>query len=73
MKKRLLIAIPVLLAAALWLWFFGRPAYGRYQERRSLAQAEGFLLKADYRNASLSVCQARRANPSSLQACRLMA
>jgi predicted Zn-dependent protease len=72
MKKVILASVAVVLGL-LSLWFYGRPAYRRYQETRAVEQAQKCLAKSDYRNASLSARQALRANPRNLEACRIMA
>ena len=53
MKKAILASV-VVLAGLLGLWFYGRPAYKRHRETRSVQQAREFMAKADYRNASVS-------------------
>ena len=72
MKKALLASV-VVAVACLGLWFYARPAYKRHREARAVEQANGYLVKGDYRNASLSARQALRVNPNSLEACRIMA
>jgi hypothetical protein len=72
--KKTTLAVGLLLAAVgLSLWFFGRPAYRHYQERRALQQARQFLAKGDWRNASVSARQAIQLHPANLEACRIMA
>ena len=74
MKKRILfVAFVLLVAGAAALWVFGRPAYRRYKENRSVAQARVFMAHADYRDASLSARKALLINSNNLDACRLMA
>lgn len=64
------LALLLLAGAGIWL---GRPAYRGWKERRSLAQAQAFLAKEDFANASLSARKALAINPSNLAACQLMA
>jgi hypothetical protein len=74
MKKRILVvAVLVLVAGALALWVWGRPAYRQYKETRSLAQAKAFMAQADYRNASVCARTALLLNSNNLQACVIMA
>jgi hypothetical protein len=63
----------LIVFGCLGLWFFGRPAYRRYQETRALGQARRYLSQGDSRNASLSARQALSANPRNLEACEIMA
>jgi predicted Zn-dependent protease len=72
MKKAILASL-VIAVGCLGLWFFGRPAYRHYEERRALERAKTFLAKGDYRNASLSARQTLQVNPLNLEACELMA
>ena len=71
--KKLLFAFLACLALAALAWFVGRPAYRHYKEMRSVAQAKNFMEKADYRSASLSARQALMANPSNIDATKIMA
>ena len=64
------LAVVIALVAAAW---FGRPAYHRYKERRSLTQARTFFAKGDYANASFSARQALALNANNLGACQIMA
>lgn len=70
--KRGLILVGVLAVIAVGVWA-GRPAYRGWQERRSVQQATEFLAAKDYRNAMLAARRALAANPSSVEASRLMA
>ena len=72
MRKALLASLIIALGC-LGLWFYGRPAYRRYQETRALEQARKCLAKGDYRNASLGARRALQVNPINLEACRIMA
>jgi Flp pilus assembly protein TadD len=67
-----LLALALLLLAGAGIWW-GRPAYRNWKQRRLLAQAQTFLAKGDFRNASLSARQVLSLNPSNLVACQLMA
>ena len=74
-KRRIKIAIltgMALVLAAVGLWF-GRPVYRNWQQDRFLRQAQDYLAKADYRNASLCARKTLAVNPANLRACRLMA
>jgi hypothetical protein len=71
--KKAVLAIVIVVAGCLGLWFWGRPAYRRHQQTRAVAQAREFLTKGDYRNASLSARRALQVNPFDLDACRIMA
>jgi Flp pilus assembly protein TadD len=74
MKKRILVIAPLLLlAGAVALWVYGRPAYHHYKEKRALAEAKAFMAKADYREASLSARTALMLNSNNLDACQVMA
>ncbi len=53
--------------------WFGRSFYKNYKEQHSLAQAEAFLAKGDFRNALLSARQTLQASPTNAAACRIMA
>ena len=71
---KIAIAVGVIVVGLLvGLWFFGRPAYGRHQEKRYARQAREFMVKRDFRNASLSAQQALRWNPKNVEACRVSA
>jgi hypothetical protein len=72
-KKAPVVSALFLAALLAVLWFAGRPAYHRFKEKRSLAQAEKFLVRGDYRNTSLSARQVLAANPRNLRACSIMA
>ena len=75
MKRRLKIALGIgalLVLAAVGLWF-GRPHYRAWKQERFLKQAHEYLVKADYKNASLCARKTLAANPANLQACRVMA
>ena len=72
MKKAIFASVMVAVGClALWLW--GRPAYRRHQETRAVDQANKYLAKGDFRNASLSARRALQVNPLNLEACRIMA
>jgi len=74
MKKRILVvAVLVLVAGALALWVWGRPAYRHYKEKRALAQAKAFMARADYRDASVSARTVLLLNSNNLEACVIMA
>jgi predicted Zn-dependent protease len=74
MKKSILLAAIVLLVAGtVAAWIYGRPAYRRYKENRSVTEAQAFMARADYRNASLSAREALIINSNNLEACALMA
>jgi predicted Zn-dependent protease len=70
--KRELILIGILVGIGAGVWI-GRPVYRGWKERRALKQAQEFFAGKDYRNATLAARQALAANPSSLEASRLMA
>lgn len=70
--KRGFILVGILAVVAVGFWF-SRPIYRGWKERRSLKQATEFFAKQDYRNAALAARQALAANPSNLEASRLMA
>jgi tetratricopeptide (TPR) repeat protein len=71
--KRAILSSLIIALGCLGLWFYGRPAYRRYQETRALEQAKKYLAHGDHRNASLSARQTLRMNPGNLEACRIMA
>ena len=73
MKKAILVAGIILIIGAPGLWFYGRPAYHRHKEARSLEQAKKYMASGDYRNASLSARQTVQLNPRNLEACRIIA
>ena len=73
MKKAILVAGIIVIIGAPGLWFYGRPAYHRHKEARSLEQAKKFMASGDYRNASLSARQTFQLNPRNLDACRIIA
>jgi len=70
--KRGWIVIGILAVIAVGAWF-SRPIYRGWKEQRSLRLAQEFFAKADYRNAVLAARQALTANPSNVEASRLMA
>jgi len=63
----------MLLVGAVGLWFFGRPAYHHYKEKRAIRQAQQFMARGDWRNASVSARLAFQLNPANLAACQIMA
>jgi Tfp pilus assembly protein PilF len=71
--KRFIIAGIIVAVVLAGLWHFGRPAYRRARETRALEQANKYLAKGDYANASLSARQALEFNPNNAEACRIMA
>jgi Tfp pilus assembly protein PilF len=71
MKKVIvLLAAIALLAGGFW---FGKITYKGWSEARLLSQSRAFMAQADYRNASLCLQKLVKANPSNIDACRLMA
>ena len=60
----------VVLALAV---FPGRSVYRHFKEKHSVAEAQVFFTKGDYRNAWLSVRQALLLNSNNVEACRIMA
>lgn len=73
-KRRIRIVLGVtgfvfLLALGYWL---GLPAYKNWKQERFLKQANEYLAKADYRNASLCARKVLEVNPSNPRACRVM-
>jgi Flp pilus assembly protein TadD len=72
-KKVGILGTLLLMAAVALLWFIGRPAYRRHREQASLAQAEAFFARDDFRNASLAARRALQLNPTNLAACALIA
>src|ERR1043166_8423845 len=62
-----------LLLALAGLWFYGRPAYRHYKEKRFLLQAQACLAKGDYKGASLSVRQILAINQRNLEALSIRA
>jgi hypothetical protein len=73
MRKAVLIAAFAFAICAVGLWFLGRPLYRHYRESRSVEQAKRFLAKGDWRNANLSARRTLLANPSNIEATRIMA
>jgi len=71
MKKAFLAGV-VVVVGVLGLWFYARPAYQHHRETRAVEQAQSYLSKGDYRNASLNARQALRLNPLDLEACPIM-
>jgi len=63
----------VVLAALAGAFRVGLRHYRHYREMRGQRQAQEFLARGDYRNASLSARQALEFNPNNLPACRVMA
>ena len=72
MKKSVIIIAVIAIGSLLGFQYFGRPAYKRHKEARSIQQAKSFMANHDYRNASLSARQAWQLNPKNLEACRIM-
>jgi predicted Zn-dependent protease len=72
MKKATLAAL-LIAFGCLGLWYFGRPAYRHYDEKRAMERARKSLAKGDYRKANLSARQTLQINPLNLEACQLMA
>lgn len=74
-KKRIIqsgvVALAVLLGAG--LWFFGRPMYHRWKERRFLAQGQAYLQKSELANAWICGVQAISLNSKNPATCRLLA
>jgi hypothetical protein len=73
MRKFVSVALCLLLIAAIGAWFFARPAYHHYKERRSLGMAKGFMKQAEYKKAWLSVRQVLALNPTNIDGCRIAA
>ncbi len=73
MKKAIIGLSAAAIVALIGLWFYGRPAYQRHKEKRSIEQAAKFMAKGDYRDASLSARQTLQVNPRNLEACRILA
>src|SRR6266446_4590727 len=71
MKKFLILLF--LIFAGVGLWFFGRPIYRHYKERRLVTQAQAFLKKNELPKAWLTVRQIFALNPTNVVACRIMA
>jgi predicted Zn-dependent protease len=63
----------ILAAVGVLLAFLGKPAYRRYKEERAASRAEAFMVKGDFRNASLSARQALLLNTNNLAAVKVMA
>jgi Tfp pilus assembly protein PilF len=72
MKKAILASVLVVIGC-LCLWFWGRPAFRRHQERQALERAKAYMAKGEYRNASLSARRALQVNPHDVEACQIMA
>ena len=74
-KRRIRIAVVAgaLLLVTAGAILLGRPAYRNWKQRRFLAQAQAFLAKGEFANASLSAREVLSLNPSNLVACQLMA
>ncbi len=73
MNKSAIVIAVVVIGSLLGFQYFGRPAYKRHKETRSIEQAKSFMAKHDYRNASLSARQTLQVNRNNLEACRIMA
>src|SRR5437667_7601203 len=73
MKKSVVVIVVIVIGTLLGFQYFGRPVYKRHKETRSIEQAKGFMVKHDYRNASLSARQTLQVNPNNLEACQIMA
>jgi len=72
MKTRLIVFATVLAILAVG-WWYGRPAYRHYKEKRLVPQALAFLQKKEYPKAWLSVRQIFALDPTNVAACRIMA
>ena len=66
----LILVMLTTLAGTVWV---GRHYYRHYRQMRSQQQAQAFLARGDFRNASLSARQALEINPNDLPASRVMA
>ena len=66
-------AVLVILAALAGTYRVGLRHYRHYLENRGQKEAQSFLARGDYRNASLSARQALVFNPNNVPACRVMA
>ncbi|HEY3854636.1 MAG TPA: hypothetical protein VGO67_09605 [Verrucomicrobiae bacterium] len=74
MKNRILLVTTVLLIAGIIAaWVYGRPAYRQYKENRAITQAQAFMSRGEYNNASVSAREALILNSNNLAACELMA
>ncbi|HEX5397840.1 MAG TPA: hypothetical protein VFY06_02190 [Verrucomicrobiae bacterium] len=62
-------AVAVAVLAGAW---FGRPVYRHYREKSALKQAQDYFARGDYPNASLSVREVLRLDPTNIPACRIM-
>ena len=73
-KQRLirLGIVAAVVAAVLAGGWLGRPIYRHYREKSALKQAQDFFAKGDYRNASLSVREVLRLDPTNVPASRIM-
>ena len=67
------IVLLLMLAALAGTFRIGLRHYRHYREMRGQQQAQAFLARGDYRNASLSARQALEINPNNLPSCRVMA
>ena len=67
---RVVLALLLVVGVGILL---GRPAYRNWKRQRFLAQAQAFLVKGDFANASLSARQVLSLSPSNLVACQIMA
>jgi predicted Zn-dependent protease len=70
LKYWIVAGVVVFLALAV---FPGRSVYRHLKEKHSVAEAQVFFSKGDYRNAWLSVRQALLINSNNVQACLIMA
>ncbi len=73
MRKIMVLGLALLGVGLVAAWFFARPAYRRYEERRAVEEAKEFLAKRDFKNASLSARRALTVNPRDVEPCRIIA
>jgi tetratricopeptide (TPR) repeat protein len=70
--KKFVMAVSCLLVVGVG-FYFGRPHYREWKERRFMREAHEFLAKGDYRNATLCARQALDLKATDLAATRIMA
>lgn len=68
-----LVVIALLVVVVLLCFWQGRPAYRRYKQNRLAAQMREFMQQGDQSSAMMSAGLLLRMNPSSEEACRVMA